>query len=188
MARKKVKRKTNALDRSGPGFPLDEKAAAMIWTLVEEGLSRREIASQLKLGFATVDRHLAKDPVRLEGIRIAQREARSKKWQRVEDLGLVETIGWLEESRKIRTGKRQPKATDAFVPRFISATRHAAETGTKTVELLNGGPTERIVTESTSELTDNPEALIQMAIEFGVVDRLPPMLRDAARRRLPDGG
>lgn len=186
MARKRTVPSIRRPRRGESGVAIDDNRSAMIWTLTEEGMSRRGIAKQLNISARSVGRVLSKDPVRLEDLRIAQREARSQKWQRVEELGLDELIGWLERTRDIRIGKRKPRDSDALVPSFLRALRSAAESGTKATELLQGGVTERMGKESTSELTDSPEALIEQAIALNIVDRLPPLLREAAQRRLSE--
>lgn len=164
---------------------LPDEIVASIWTLTEEGHSQRATAELLKLAPSTVSEELAKDPTRLEALRARQREDRARQWKRIEALGLDEVIGWLERSKKYRLAKRSPKELRfPMVPRFLHAAVRAADSATKTVQLLMGGVTERVGGDPRQSVDEmDGETLIQMAIELNQVEILPPRLRAAAKRK-----
>lgn len=182
---------------AGYNLPLTAEQRAKIWTLTEEQLSQREVARQLGLAPGTVGRELAKDPIGLESLRARQREDRAKRWRRIEDMGLDETIGWLERISKIRTGQnrmsKRAMAEMPLVPRFLQSVRAAAETATKQVQLLTGGATERVEGQGGGNDSDamTPEQLIEQAIELDAIQMLPPRLRAQAllekRKRETEG-
>lgn len=167
--------------------PLTDEARAAIWTLTEEGQSQRSVGKMLDVAPSTVSKELAQDPVRLEALRARQREARAQGWKRIEELGLEELVGWLERLRDYRTGKkrRTKKSIEDLdrLPRVLQAVRAAAETSTKTVQLLTGGLTERIGSDTASDSNLDPEQLIEMAVQFNCVEMLPPKLRVIATAR-----
>ena len=158
---------------------LEAEQKAAIWTLTEEGLSQREVGRRLEISPSAVGRELSRDPIGLEALRARQREERSKRWRRIEDLGLDETIAWLERAKSIRQAKKAPSKVDVLVPRFLQAIRHTAETATRQTQLLTGGATSRLDVQDT-EGQQNAEQLIEAAIEMGCVDQLPPRLKDRA--------
>lgn len=170
--------------------PIPESILAQVWVLTEEGNSQRSTAEQLKISPSQVHKILGEDPVRLEALRARQREARATRWKQVENAGLDELIAWLEEIRKYREtpiGKKTMSQREemrlTLLPRLVNSLRQAAETGTKTVQLLTGGLTERVGTDREHVETEmSSEQLINTAIELDAIEILPPRLREAAKR------
>lgn len=184
--------------------PLSDQERAMIWTLTEEGRSQRFVAESLGIGRSTVTRELAKDPVGLEQIRAALREARGEKWKRAETLGIDEATSWLEllsrmrdslttaldtrDARKRRQATRDALEVLGVIPRVLQATKAAAGEACKQVQVLTGGVTERIggTSPASDELADNPELLVEQCIAAGCVDQLSPVLKAYAQKRMAE--
>lgn len=174
------------------GVELDDHARALIWTLAEEGGTQRSIADQMGIAPSTVGRVLASDPVGLEALRARLREAQAGAWKAIQAAATAETLAWIQSLGAVR--KKLEKGGDKGVservwrsllamPRALSAVRHAGESGTRMVQLLTGGATERIDRADSGGDAD-AEQLVQMAIDAGLVDRLPPALRDYANAKM----
>lgn len=184
-------RKDTRPNLSSQGNELPDEARALIWTLTEEGLSQREVAKELGIAASTVGKTLARDPIALDALRARQREARSAGWKQIETGGLDLTIGWIGIMRKLqkRIAKGSALPTEgemvalASLPRAMAASRHVAESATKMVQLLTGGATERVDQTGGPEET-NAEQLVDMAIESGLVDKLPPAMQEYARAKM----
>lgn len=171
---------------------------ALIWQFAEEGWSQRAIAEKTGLGRSTVARELAKDPVALEQLRAALREARAERTKKLEGAGLDEANGWLDIAKDVRARlqkaleTKSPKARRAamaeavqvlaVVPRMIQAARGAGADGVKLTQLLTGGVTERVGGPvSPEDMT--PDQIIDRAIALGRESELPPRLRARAEQR-----
>lgn len=190
MAKRKPKPRSKypkVLGRSDYNAPLPEEVDAAIWALTEEGLSQRAVAEQLGIGPSKVGHALVKDPIRLDELRARQREHRAQRWKGIEDVGLGETLAWLEAVKKIRLAgwdkaSKKTLAKLALIPRIIQAVRHTAETATRATQLLTGGATSRVERTGVSDDLDTPEGVIRAAIEVGLaITDIPPALRPRAR-------
>lgn len=171
---------------------MHESTRAMIWTLTEEGKSQRGVAEVLGISPSAVGRELATQPVELEAVRARQREARARLWRELETLSLEEAVGWMGQLKAYRQKKVDGpgKAISVreerrllMLPRAIQVSRQAAEGATKMTQLLTGGATERFEQSGTIDET-NADQLVQMAIDAGVVDKLPPAMQEYAKRKL----
>lgn len=171
------------------GEAISDELQAMIWTLTEEGNSQREGAAKLKISPVTFGKYLALDPIRLEGIRARQREARSQAWKKLENVCVGEALEWVDVLTKARpgfnaNGKGQISTRKldriAVIPRILTSLKGLGGEGSKQVQILTGGVTERIGDEQGGELT--AEQLVQQAIDRGLVDKLPARLREYARQ------
>lgn len=185
----RARRRPRGRGTSDYNAPLTNEARALIWTLAEEGHSQRATAERLNIAPGTVGRELISDPIRLEALRARQREARSTKWRALESTGLDEALAWLKELSAMRprfagTGRRQlsTRALDrlAVLPRIVASLQRAAAEGSKQVQLLTGGLTERIGGEQ-ADLT--AEQIVEMAAQAGLLEMLPPRLRAYAKER-----
>lgn len=187
QTRRDPKNKAPTLSRQGER--LDDTGRALIWTLTEEGRSQRQIAEQIGVTPGTVSKVLASDPVALEALRARLREVQSAGWKQIQALALDETLAWLGTLATVRkrfekSGKRGASEglykAIASVPRALGAVRHAGEASTKMVQLLTGGATERVEQGGQTIDESNAEQLVQMAIEAGLVDKLPASMRKYA--------
>lgn len=169
--------------------PLDDAARALIWTLTEEGKSARAIADELGISPSSVSKALGSDPVALESLRQRMREARSGRWKEIETLALDETIAWIGALRGVRVkieragdrgvSERAWRSLTAM-PRALACLRHAGESATRMVQLLTGGATERMGHEKDTDET-SADQLVAMAIDAGLVEQLPPRLKEYAK-------
>lgn len=181
--------------KTGYNAKLTEAAKAMVWVLTEEGKSQRQVAELLGIVASTVSKTLASDPVALEALRARQREARARLWRELETLSLEEAVGWMGQLKAYRQKKVDGpgKAISVreerrllMLPRAIQVSRQAAEGATKMTQLLTGGATERFEQSGTIDET-NADQLVQMAIDAGVVDKLPPAMQEYAKRKMEKG-
>jgi len=170
-----------------------DELRALIWTLTEEGCSQREVAKRLDIATSSVGNELATDDIRLGALRARQRETRALNWKKLEDVSVKEALEWVSILSKNRfgfnaTGKSQISQRKleriAIIPRILTGLKNVAGEGSKQVQLLTGGVTERRG-EETTEI--NAEQLVAEAIARGCVDRLPPRLRAYAEEQVKKG-
>lgn len=172
------------------GGRIGPETRALIWTLTEEGLSLRAVAEELGLGsHSTVQHELAKDPIRHESIETRLRAQRADKYAELADKGLELTRLWLDEGLQVAKGglgkvKTSTLGKLSVLPRLIEAGSRTAERSTRAGELLAGRPTERV--ENAVDLSEDPDALIENAIDSGIVSMLPPPMRVEAERRMAE--
>ncbi|MFM9994954.1 MAG: hypothetical protein ACKVU4_04035 [Phycisphaerales bacterium] len=174
--------------RSRRRYSTDDKA--IVWSLREQGLSLRAIEEQTGVPHPTIWRILHADPVRNETIETRLRARQSAEFEEMGSKAREAAILWLDECIAVGKGglgKIKPAMLGklAVLPRIIHATSQAAQHATKTAALLQGRATER-VESTTQDLSRDPDALIDAAIECGIVGHLPPALRVEAERRVAE--
>lgn len=171
---------------SGYNAPLNDEIKAAIWVYAEEGRSQRWTAEKLEISPSAVGRELVTDPVRLESLRARLREERGTGFKNIETKGIAELEAWLERLGKWRTGEKRMGKRNAEefkrLPQILSAVAGIIGMATRSHQLLTGGATERLDHGGDKDGDATPEQLIQMAIECGGVDLLPPPLREKARK------
>ena len=149
-------------------IPLTDVERAAVWTLSEEGYSTRQVADQLGIAHGQVSKVLSQDLPRLEALRAAQREDRSRQMIAMRDLAVRVATKAL---KKLEAALDNPKLSKASIeryavlPRAITAAANASFGAEKIAALLTGRPTEIIGTPlgNLSDLSD--EDLVRKALE-----------------------
>lgn len=164
--------------------------AAVVFALREQGRSFRAIAEETGVSPGQVARILQGDPIRHETIEARLRASQASEYEEMGSLAREGTIAWLKEGNAVAKGgigkiKTSTLGKLAVLPKLVSAWARTAQAATTSSQLLTGRATERLEHGKAAEdLSRDPDALIEQAIELGMVDRLPPTLRIEAERRV----
>lgn len=199
--KKKPARPVAPAARDGRGMTeaLTDAQRAQVWALREENLSLRQIGARVGCSAQTVSRELHADPGRLGALVTAQKEERARLWQQIEhqDLAMIrQALEDLKSSLWTATGKPKPIKDDsptarriAVLTRLLTPLRMVGDSATAKTQLLTGNPTE--ITHATTTGLDlasmSDEQIIDMAIDNGIEDMLPPALAEKLAARRADG-
>lgn len=195
----KVRRaaQTDATER-GPTDPLTDAQKAQVWVLRAEARSLRQIGAEVGCDTRTVGRVLQSDPERHAALAAAQKEERATLWRGVENRSLRvldDCLGECEEViRRLRKPGSKVSQNDrdkvAVLRSLMPNLRMSADSATARSQLLTGQPTE--ISQGIGGVLDpdrmTPEELADMAIQFKMVDQLPPRLRELAEKRGAEQG
>lgn len=201
MAKKQPTRQPAKKPRAKPAAPapadpsrgsttaLTDAQRAQVWVLREEGMSLRQIAKEVRCNARTVMRILEEDPTRHAALVTEQKEERATLWRTMENRSLVALLDAVDEAGETikRVRKKGYKVTDRDRERVVilrslmTPLRMAADSATARSQLLTGEPTS---IAQVGGILDpermSPQEIIALARTHGMVDQLPPRLRELA--------
>lgn len=171
---------------------------AKIWALRTEGQSLRQIGRAVQAGVATVWEVLHENPDKLQSLIAAEREERSRNYAQIENRGQHVTLAFLKaiegqfftDEGKPKKGKAQLLRREGH--RWAAIIQKATNDATSKINLLTGGPTERIAG------IGSPDPDAGIVTEESIIDRairleeaglsglvaLPPVLRARAEAKM----
>lgn len=171
--------------------PLLPAQKAHIWVLRAENLSLRQIASEIGCDSRSVQRVLQEDPERLSALAAEHREERASLWRSIENRSLRVLSEAIAEAEAVLSRVRADGVKPADLERvgvlkaLMTPLRMAADSATNRAQLLAGQPTEII--QGVGGVLDpdrmSAEELADMAAQIGMLDHLPPRLRELAEKR-----
>ena len=189
MAKRRVEKRKDVAEYSNQ--PLNDNEKASIWAVWEESGVLRHTARECGVSVSSVQKTLAENPLRYEGLKQARAEERSARYLRIEEKTLDHVEGTLddaqaarEELKKIKGHNRVRPALEASLrhtARHLSALRMVADSATSKTNLLAGDATVNIRHDGNVGVGDlTPEQMVEKARALGLDHLITPAILELA--------